>query len=64
MSDKQRGVRILARSLARYLTGQGYQQRELLALAAELIDVVARDLSAERSSRARRCSPPAPAPAS
>ncbi|RMH40296.1 MAG: hypothetical protein D6689_14210 [Deltaproteobacteria bacterium] len=44
-ADRARGVRILAKSMFKELTAQGYDSRQIVALAAELISEVTADLS-------------------
>ena len=47
LSDPQRnkGVRILAKSIFKELTAQGYDARQIVSLATELISEVTADLS-------------------
>jgi len=50
--DRAAGARILARSFYRELRENGYTPRQLLALSTELIDLITRDLQAERKGAA------------
>lgn len=45
-SHRERGVPILAKSLFRELTANGYEPQEIVSLAAELIGEVTAELSA------------------
>jgi hypothetical protein len=57
MTDREtraRAVRILARSLARDLTAQGFDQRDVLALASELIGEITRTLQRREDPKQRR----------
>lgn len=53
MPDKTKSVRILARSLFKQLRQQGYDAREVLALATELLGEVTRHYSATSSAGTR-----------
>ena len=44
--ERNRGVRILARSIFKELTSQGYDSRQIVSLATELISEVTADLQA------------------
>ena len=44
-SERERGVRILAKSIFRQLTANGYDSRHVVSLAAELIGEVTAELS-------------------
>jgi hypothetical protein len=50
--DRAAGARILARSFYRELRENGYSPKQLLALSTELIDLITRDLQAERKGAA------------
>jgi hypothetical protein len=50
--DRAAGARILARSFYRELRENGYTPKQLLALSTELIDLITRDLQAERKGAA------------
>lgn len=43
--DQKRAVRILAKSIFRELTSQGYSEKQIVALATELISNVAQKMS-------------------
>ncbi len=43
---RNKGVRILAKSIFKELTAQGYDSRQIVSLATELISEVTADLSA------------------
>ena len=44
-TTRNRGVRILAKSIFKELTAQGYDSRQIVSLATELISEVTQDLS-------------------
>jgi len=44
-STRNKGVRILAKSIFKELTAQGYDSRQIVSLATELISEVTQDLS-------------------
>lgn len=44
-TSRNRGVRILAKSIFKELTAQGYDSRQIVSLATELISEVTQDLS-------------------
>lgn len=46
-AERQKAVRILAKSLYRQLTSQGYDERQIVALATELISQVTTHMSSE-----------------
>lgn len=48
-TERRRAVEIYARSLFRELTGQGYDHKQIIALASELIGQVTTDLASRRS---------------
>lgn len=50
--DRAAGARILARSFYKELRSSGYTPKQLLALSTELIDLITRDLQAERKGAA------------
>ncbi|HEY6911857.1 MAG TPA: hypothetical protein VI356_20945 [Myxococcales bacterium] len=50
--DRAAGARILARSFYRELRENGYTPKQLLALSTELIELITRDLQAERKGAA------------
>jgi hypothetical protein len=50
--DRSAGARILARSFYKELRASGYTPKQLLALSTELIDLITRDLQAERKGAA------------
>lgn len=47
-ADRQKAVRILAKSIFRELTSQGYDERQIVALATELISEVTHRMSTEQ----------------
>lgn len=50
-SNDPRSTRILAKTLVRDLRGQGWDSRALLALANELLSLIAADVRARRDNR-------------
>jgi hypothetical protein len=57
MTDREaraRAVKILAKSLARDLAAQGFDHRDVLALATELIGEITRTLQRREDPRRRR----------
>ena len=44
---RNKGVRILAKSIFKELTAQGYDSRQIVSLATELISEVTQDLSSD-----------------
>jgi hypothetical protein len=50
--DRAAGARILARSFYRELRSSGYSPKQLLSISTELIDLITRDLQAERKGAA------------
>ena len=53
MTDREaraRAVKILARSLARDLAAQGFEERDVIALATELIGEITRSIERERGA--------------
>ncbi|MSP16322.1 MAG: hypothetical protein EXR73_06875 [Myxococcales bacterium] len=48
--DRNRALRILAKSIYKELRSQGYESRQIVALASELIDQVTTELG-ENSAR-------------
>lgn len=49
MSNRNRAVRILAKSIYRELTSQGYDEKQIVSLATELISEVADKMSSAPS---------------
>jgi hypothetical protein len=47
-AERNKGVRILAKSIFKELTAQGYDSRQIVSLATELISEVTADLSTTR----------------
>ena len=47
-AERQKAVRILAKSLYRQLTSQGYDERQIVALATELISEVTTHMASEQ----------------
>lgn len=47
-AQRQKAVRILAKSLYRQLTSQGYDERQIVALATELISEVTTHMASEQ----------------
>ena len=47
MSSRNKAVRILAKSLFRQLTEQGYNEKQIVSLATELIGAVTREMQSE-----------------
>jgi hypothetical protein len=47
MSERNKGVRILAKSIFKELTAQGYDARQIVSLATELISEVTSNIAAE-----------------
>ena len=50
-AERQKQVRILAKSLFRELTAQGYDERQIVSLATELISEVTQRMASESSAR-------------
>ena len=50
MAERQRAVRILAKSIFKELTSQGYSQQQIVSLATELISAVTDDISQSPAS--------------
>jgi hypothetical protein len=50
VTDKKRALRILAKSIYRELTAQGYDERQIVSLATELISEVTQKISAGSSA--------------
>ena len=46
LRERNRGVRILAKSIFKELSSQGYDSRQIVSLATELISEVTADLQA------------------
>jgi len=44
MTQRNRAVRILAKSIYRQLTEQGYDEKQIVSLATELIGAVTREM--------------------
>lgn len=49
MADKNRAVRILAKSIFRELTSQGYNEKQIVNLATELISEVTTSMGSKTS---------------
>jgi hypothetical protein len=47
-AERQKAVRILAKSIYRQLTSQGYDERQIVALATELISEVTTHMASEQ----------------
>ena len=47
MSSRNKAVRILAKSLFRQLTEQGYSEKQIVSLATELIGAVTREMQSD-----------------
>ncbi|HVV85671.1 MAG TPA: hypothetical protein VHE35_21580 [Kofleriaceae bacterium] len=47
-AERQKAVRILAKSIYRQLTSQGYDERHIVALATELISEVTTHMASEQ----------------
>ena len=47
-AERQKAVRILAKSIYRQLTPQGYDERQIVALATELISEVTTHMASEQ----------------
>ncbi|MBE7447486.1 MAG: hypothetical protein HS111_00925 [Kofleriaceae bacterium] len=47
-SERQKAVKILARSLYRQLTQEGYDDKQIVALATELLSEVTSNIAAEQ----------------
>jgi len=50
-SERQKAIKILARSLHRQLTTEGYDDKQIVALATELISEVTARMAGEQVSR-------------
>lgn len=50
-SERQKQVRILAKSIYRELASQGFDERQIVALATELISEVTQRMASESSAR-------------
>ncbi len=50
-ADRQKAVRILAKSIYRQLTSEGYDERQIVALATELISEVTTHMASEQVAR-------------
>ena len=50
--EKQKAVRILAKSLYRELTAQGYDDKQIVALATELISAVTNRIASHQVAEA------------
>ncbi len=53
MANRNKAVRILAKSIFRELTAQGYDQRQIVNLATELLSEVTTTMSAKGASARR-----------
>jgi len=49
--ERERGLRILAKSLFRQLRDQGYQPKEILSLSTELIGLLTAELRPENDAQ-------------
>lgn len=49
-AHRQKAVRILAKSIYRQLTSQGYDERQIVALATELISEVTTHMASEQGA--------------
>jgi hypothetical protein len=47
-AERQKAVRILAKSIYRQLTSQGYDERQIVALATELISEVTTHMASDQ----------------
>jgi hypothetical protein len=50
-SERQKAVKILARSLYKQLTTEGYDDKQIVALATELISEVTKGIASEQVAR-------------
>ena len=50
-SERQKAVKILARSLYKQLTSEGYDDKQIVALATELISEVTTSMASEHVAR-------------
>ncbi len=50
-SERQKAVKILARSLYRQLTSEGYDDKQIVALATELISEVTKGIASDHVAR-------------
>ena len=50
MADRNKAVRILAKSIFRELTAQGYDERQIVNLASELISEVTTNIASRSSA--------------
>lgn len=50
MTERNKGVRILAKSIFKELTAQGYDSRQIVSLATELISEVTDNIASEATS--------------
>ena len=50
-AERQKAVRILAKSIYRQLTSQGYDERQIVALATELISEVTTHMANDSAAR-------------
>ncbi len=50
-SERQKAVKILARSLYKQLTSEGYDDKQIVALATELISEVTNAMASEHVAR-------------
>lgn len=50
-SERQKAIKILARSLHKQLTSEGYDDKQIVALATELISEVTNRIAADHVSR-------------
>lgn len=50
-AERQKAVRILAKSLYRDLTAQGFDEKQIVSLATELISEVTHKMATDNSAR-------------
>jgi hypothetical protein len=50
-SEREKAVKILAKSIYRQLRASGYETREIVALSSELIGLITTDIKPEPSSK-------------
>lgn len=50
-SERQKAIKILARSLHKQLTSEGYDDRQIVALATELISEVTNRIASDHVAR-------------
>ncbi len=52
-AEREKATRILAKSIFKELKGQGYENKQIVGLATELISLVTSDLASESSDPTR-----------